>query len=660
MSDKRLFLEECKDYLRNPFTKRCIIAGGDADKYLRRLVHFKNDFIARLLARDISKKHAKLSYRQWKFIARLTDHKPRNAPSIDASIRPPKLSLALLPPVKYLDSHEQKELERILKEMETGKHGKEKKKKKKEKIVESAPRPLQVSPSHQKTPIQHASPKHKSPSISKKTKSLFPSSHSMRKGIVGKKKIMKMPDPQSSPSPSMHVSKFYFKKKNLKQFSPGQPKAKKRKTDACEVKLAKCEKQRRLMHNLLNTLGNPKQGKTKRKQRQPGAESEERNNFDEEAFRKARENVKVKSDDDLKWHANKGQGKDQCNAFVFLLGAGASVDAGINAFRTIEYAKDPYATPIISTAQKSWKKHYMATELKNHKVSHMVDVENITADIEANGKLTCPIERVMNLQLNTNERVMSAERRPQIYMKGGVPSKYPKVLSDVLRKLHGDLKDKTPSHTHKAIETIFKETADGVMLATMNIDGLEWTLDIDPNKIIPLHGNIFVASVLNGGAVPLVGDRTLLDSDYLEISLYGEELYYLTEQVDRLKSALHAGACLVTIGMSSAVVPPIFSGEKINHLIVINPDSRDVKKTINAFNAKSAEAFKTMADFMETYYPAYKERNTLHPTNSDPAVMTNVMAYMKLATSEMSSGSSDDDDDDVSPNDDDDFVDDDA
>jgi NAD-dependent SIR2 family protein deacetylase len=608
------------DQARNPFTGRCIASGGEPDVYMRRLVHFKDPFFARLLAHGTKESHARKMYKQWRYIARLTDTKPKKAPVPDH--RPKKMSDPKAPPsAKFLTPEETRRADAML---ASGKkfYGKEKGEKKPKEKGEKKPKEKGE----------------------KKTKG---------KGEEGKKGEKKgaavppqkaaqhaPPPPRKDPEPPAHPRP---KPPAATYAQPPPPKRAKMSSASAARCAADLIRSRNRIKALQRELGacraaqrhtpaaavaaaahphppppfgmSPGMAKYRKKIQEMKAEGG--TELSDEEFARIQKDIQIESESELEWHGRRGQGKARCKRFVFLLGAGASADAGIPVFRTPEYARDPMSSAIVAEAHRSWQKHYAEAELKADDTDHLLRLEGDGGAADT----------LVNTRINTNEKILSAVRRPKDYNE---KPEYPLVLHDVLRFMQDGMHDKAPGGTHRAIEHVFAQGA-GAMIVTMNIDGLEWALDLPPgNVVMPLHGNMFVASNSTGETFALSAGRKLKASDYLEISMYEEEEYYLDAQSKALKKELRDGACLVAIGTSSSVLPQLLTGEKIGHMIVINPDSRAVNRTRAAFRrVEGGEAFRTVADFMATYYPKYAEDRKKRRTNSGPEAVALALAYIK-------------------------------
>jgi NAD-dependent SIR2 family protein deacetylase len=590
---KKQPLEHCDAYIRNPFTGRCITSGGAPDAYLRKLAHFRNQFIGRLMAHGIGMREATLSYNQWRYIARLTDDTPAEVEFPDPDDRPKRLAknqVATPPDAKYMTAREVANIDTMINQHLKSKSITPKR------VEQPPPRSKSKSKSRLKTPVR-------GPSASR---------------------------------PPVAV-------RNIDE-TPAQTAFIRERTE-CIASLLECNNkvqrlQRQLQERGVITKENVPVSKTAaRIVSQKMRDIEEEATMLVRAYRNSpavaeaeeRRNAAEAETVRQRLSRNQGMGLGRCNRFIFFLGAGASADAGISVFRTDEYEKNPLNGPIVKEAQRSWREHYATDDLKSSNKKYIELRPGLRKAISPQ----TPIQDLINTKLKSNEQILSNVNRPSFY-SNNPPGMYPLVLMDVIRFLYDKMRGTYPNYTHQAMEHVFGNN-NGVMVVSMNIDGLEWTLNLNGSTnaavkdvIMPLHGNIFTAS-----------DRTetfniesmadIRDDDYSEITLYGEEQYYLPEQEMLLTQELQSGACLVVIGTSSSVLPPMVTEPYINHLIVVNPSPVHTKRTIEAFkNVESVEPFKTMQEFMGVYYPDFQmaPKGQYFP-NSDHGYMGAMLEYMK-------------------------------
>lgn len=322
---------------------------------------------------------------------------------------------------------------------------------------------------------------------------------------------------------------------------------------------------------------------------------------------KKRENPTDDSDDDeLPRKRRKG---GSCDRFVFLFGAGASADAGIPTFRDTDEGTKGNSR-LVKEAQKSWRRHYAELDLENPKKDkYIVPIPGETYKITD----STLIDDMWNTKLSTNEKVLS-EDISKSYEDGG----YPKVLQDVWAYLVDIMKDTRPGYTHSALEYLFGNDM-ASMVVSMNIDGLEWALDIPDDKIVSLHGCVFVGS--SEYETRAISDSNQITDDMtMDVTLYGGYDYYLEDQERELKSELEDGACLVAVGTSGFVIPDFVAKHRLNRLIVVNPKESRITKTKNKFKYDSFESFPDMKAFMKKYAPGYRQQ-PISTTNSSHAAI---------------------------------------
>ena len=228
--------------------------------------------------------------------------------------------------------------------------------------------------------------------------------------------------------------------------------------------------------------------------------------------------------------------------YYFVIGAGASVDAGIKTFRGMEGG----GKGIVEEATKAWRTHYTGRQPP-----------------AAN--------------LSSYERVLSVATK----------RKYPKVLKHVWRIWGTSMAHKKPGKVHRAMVRL-QQRGELAGIFSMNIDNLELAAGIRPGLLFMAHGNIFVGRT-GKDFVSVEGPVDILDAGGpdMTVTLFGEDSYVKDSDEEKILADIE-GSVLVIVGVSGSVMDKMFSRSRPSKIIVVNTNAHDAQMVLNTAKGKRA------------------------------------------------------------------------
>lgn len=262
---------------------------------------------------------------------------------------------------------------------------------------------------------------------------------------------------------------------------------------------------------------------------------------------------------------------------TFLIGAGASKDAGIETFVNMSAASGAALNRILEAAWSSSPKP-SASDERSHAES--VDWEgSIRSYFFPAG---APGEQLRHCLTTMAARY------------------YPVMMLAAWEFMYNGVRGKHPSLTHGIIKGLEALTGDdgGPVLAntiTMNVDALEFAAGIDDISIIPAHGTVLlkqpIDTAIGRARASLVNSVDEIRSGKFRpaIVLYGEDVLPSAQDLDNVAKDADGGT-LIIIGASLSTGGTLLENMRMTTTIVVNPDSKTADDTLALLDESSDAA----------------------------------------------------------------------
>lgn len=266
---------------------------------------------------------------------------------------------------------------------------------------------------------------------------------------------------------------------------------------------------------------------------------------------------------------------NEMDPITFIIGAGASRDAGIDTFMEISPAT---AENLDVMLKKAWKKcpKYSdddQAEFAEEVGFHGKDIKKFFFGTDNPGK-----------KLRNCMTTMAAD-------------KYIPMMLAAWEFIYVSVKDKKPALTHsiiKALEDIEVVENNKVKpilanIITMNVDGLEFAAGIEEISIIPVYGCVLMKQPI-GTAFGDARGSWVESIDEIRggkyrpaMALYGEDILPSTESMENAAKDGEDGT-LIIVGTSLSTGSQLLNNFDVKTTIVVNPNRDDVKDTIKILN----------------------------------------------------------------------------
>jgi NAD-dependent SIR2 family protein deacetylase len=197
---------------------------------------------------------------------------------------------------------------------------------------------------------------------------------------------------------------------------------------------------------------------------------------------------------------------------------------------------------------------------------------------------------------------------------------HPEVLREVIAMMARAMENKYPTDLHMLISDLIRDNTCGCVITT-NVDGLEFAAGMDPDKVWPVHGNIF----FNFNSLKSVGLKAEGYNSRTSISLYDPapnvkiiqgvipsgSVWYSdaqeypigardSEEIGQIISR----SCLVIVGASMSIDPWYVRGTHPQQLIVVNTDQGAIREALGIFSGTPVRATHlSIKSFMDKEFP---------------------------------------------------------